>query len=88
MATSIASSILPASDPTEPTASAAIMRPSAAASVARPCKIEVGPPVSLAEIASGSCRDDPLVKPYDWPEVPDEDEYLTLPTELSEEVPE
>jgi hypothetical protein len=45
----------PASDPTEPTASAAIMRSNAATtSVARPCNIEVGPPVSLAEIASGS----------------------------------
>ena len=53
LTTSIASSILPASDPTEPTARAAIMRPSAATSVAAPCNIEVGPPVSLAEISSG-----------------------------------
>jgi hypothetical protein len=44
--------------------------------------------VSLAEIASGSYRDDPPVKPHDWPEVPDEDEYLTLPDEVPEEVPE
>ena len=55
--TANSASILPGSDPTEPTASAAIMRPSAATtSVARPCNIDVGPPASLAEIASGSCR--------------------------------
>ena len=49
---------------------------------------EVGPPVTVAEIASGSYRDNPpsLVKPHDWPDVPDEDEYLTLPDELPEEV--
>jgi hypothetical protein len=68
-------SISPRSDPTEPTASAAAMRPSAA----RPCNIEVGPPVSLAEIASGSYRDDPPVKPHDWPDAPDEYDYATLP---------
>jgi hypothetical protein len=36
--------------------------------------------VSLAEIASGSYRDDPLttVKPHDWPDVLDEDKYLAL----------
>jgi hypothetical protein len=80
-------SISPRSDPAEPTASTAIMRrPSAATSAARPCNIEVGPRVSLAEIASGSCRDDPLVKPHDWPDVPDEDEYLTLPDEVPEEM--
>jgi hypothetical protein len=64
------------------------MRPSAAASVARPCNVEVGPPVSLAEIASGGCRDDPLVKPRDWPDVPEEpeDEYPTLPDKMPEEV--
>ncbi len=62
------------------------MRPSAAAGVARPCNIDVGPPASLAEMASGSCRDDPLVKPHDWPDVPDEDEYLTLPDEVPGEV--
>jgi hypothetical protein len=84
MTTSIASSILPASDPAEPTASAAIMRPSAAASVARPCNIEVGPPVSLAETASGSYRDDRLVKPCDLPDAPGEDEYQTLPDEVPE----
>jgi hypothetical protein len=82
--TSSASSILPASDPTEPTASAAITRPSAAASVARPCNTEVGPPVSLAEIASGSYRDDPPVKPRD--NAPDEDEHQALPDQEPEEV--
>jgi hypothetical protein len=76
----------PTSDPTEPAVSAAIMRLSAAASVARPCNIEVGPPVSLAEIAIGSYHDDPLVKPHDWPDVPDEDKYLTVPDEVPEEV--
>jgi hypothetical protein len=58
--TTSSASILPGSDPTEPTAMAAIMRPSAAASAARPCNIEVGPPVSLAEIAFGGYSDDPL----------------------------
>jgi hypothetical protein len=87
-ATGSAFSISPRSDPTEPTASAAIMRPSAATGVAGPCDIEVGPPVSLAEIASGSYRDDPLVKPRDWPDAPNENEYLTLPDEVPEEVPE
>ena len=62
------------------------MRPSAAAGVAAPCNIEVSLPASLAEIASGSYRDDPLVKPHDWPDVPDEDEYLTLPDEVPEEM--
>jgi hypothetical protein len=42
--------------------------------------------VSLAEIASGSYRDDALVKPHDWPDAPDEDEYQTLPEELPEEM--
>jgi hypothetical protein len=77
------------SDPMEPTASAAIMLPAASSadsSAARPCNIEVGPPVSLAEIAFGSYGDDPLVKPHDWPDVPDEDEYQTLPDEVPEEV--
>jgi hypothetical protein len=84
--TTSSASISPRSDPTEPTASAAIMRPAAATSAARPCNIDVGPPVSRAEIASGSYRDDPPVKPHDWPDVPDENEYLTLPEELPEEV--
>jgi hypothetical protein len=82
--TTSSASILRGSDPTEPTASAAIMRPGAAAGVAGPCNIEVGPPVSLAEIASGSYRDDPPVKPHDWPDVPDEDESLTLPEDVPE----
>jgi hypothetical protein len=74
-----------ASDPTEPTARAAIVRrPSAAAGAARPGNTEVGPPVSLAGIASGCYRDDPPVKPHD--NAPDEDEYLTLPDEVPEEV--
>jgi hypothetical protein len=42
--------------------------------------------VSRAEIASGSYRDDPPVKPLHWPDVPDENEYLKLPEELPEEV--
>ena len=42
--------------------------------------------MSLAEIASGSCRDDPLVKPHDWPDVLDEDEYLALLAAVPEEV--
>ena len=65
------------------------MRPSAAASVARPCNIEVGHPVCLADIASRSYRDDdPAVKPHEWPDVPEEpeDEYPTLPDEIPEEV--
>ncbi len=36
--------------------------------------------------ASESYRDDPLVKPHDWPDVPDENEYLTLPDEVPEEM--
>ena len=40
----------------------------------------------MADIASGSYRDDPLAKPHDWPDVPDEDEYLTLPDEVPEEM--
>ncbi len=65
--TANSASISSQSDPTEPTASAAIMRPSAAAGVARPCDIDQ-PPVSLAEIALGSYGDDPLAKPPDMPE--------------------
>ncbi len=42
--------------------------------------------MSRAEIASGSYRDDPPVKPLHWPDVPDENEYLKLPEELPEEV--
>jgi hypothetical protein len=87
-------SILPASDPTDPTADAAILLPHASAStcaatssVARPCNIEVGPAKSLAEAARGEC--DPPLKPHDSPDAADEDEYQTLPEELPhEEVPE
>jgi hypothetical protein len=53
---------------------ATCQRCSHASCAARPCNIDVGPPVSLAQIASGSHRADPLVKPHDWPDVPDEDE--------------
>ena len=42
--------------------------------------------MSLAEIASGSCCDDRLVKPRDLPDAPDEYEYQTLPEEVPEEV--
>jgi hypothetical protein len=77
--TTSSASNLPGSDPAEPTASAAMTRrPSAAAGAAAPCNIEVGPPASVAEIASGSYRD----KRHDWPDAPDEDEYLTLPDEI------
>jgi hypothetical protein len=77
-----------ASDPTEPTATAAILRP-AANGAARPCNLEVGPPVRLVEIARGSYRDDPLVKPHGRPDAADEDdEHQMLPEELPwEEVP-
>ncbi len=63
-----------------------LMRP-AATSAARPCNIEVGPPVSLAETARGEC--DPPFKPHDRPDAPDEEESQTLPAELPcEDVPE
>jgi hypothetical protein len=79
---------LPSQDPMEPTATAAIMR-HAANVAARPCNMEVGPAVSLAEIARGSYRDDPLVKPHGRPDAADEDdEHQMLPEELPcEEVP-
>jgi hypothetical protein len=69
----------PPSDPMEPSATAAIMRP-AATSAARPCKIEVGPPVSLAETARGEY--DPPFEPNDWPDAADEDNYQAPPDEL------
>jgi hypothetical protein len=72
-------SVLPGSAPAEPTATAAIVCP-AIPSAARPCNLEVGPAVSLAEIAPGEC--DPPFKPHDRPDAPDEDEYQTLPAEL------
>ncbi len=78
----------PQSDPTEPTATTVIVRP-AAPSAARPCNIEVGPPVSLAETAPGEY--DPPFKFDDRPDsdVADEEEYQTLPEELPcEELPE
>ena len=54
---------------------------------ARPCNIGVGPPVALAEIA-GEGRRGSLSKPHDRPDVPDDDEYLTMPEEVPpEEVP-
>jgi hypothetical protein len=76
----------PPSDPTEPTATAAIMSPAAFSSAARPCNLEVGPPVGMAEIARGEY--DPPFKPDDRPDAPDEDEHQTLPEELPcEDVP-
>ncbi len=71
----------PPSDPTEPTATAAIMRPAAFSSAARPCNIEVGPPVSLAEIIAHGEYDPPF-KPHDYPDAADEEEYQTLREEL------
>ncbi len=59
-------------------------RPSAATtSEARPCNTDQLPG-SMAETAFGSYGDDPLVKPNDWPDVPDEYEYLTLPDDVPE----
>jgi hypothetical protein len=84
MFTDNSASVLPQSDPMEPTATAAIMS-LAANGAARPCSIEVGPTVSLAEIeiARGEC--DPPFKPHDRPDAPD---HQTLPEELPwEEVP-
>ncbi len=74
----------PPSDPMEPTATAAIMCP-AATGAAGPCNIEVGPPVSLAEIALGEC--DPPFKPDNRPDAADEDEHQTLPEEFPCEGP-
>ena len=75
----------PPSDPTEPTATA-VIRP-AATSAARPCNIEVGPPVSLAETARSEY--DPPLKPHDRPDAADEEESQTLQEELPcEDVPE
>jgi hypothetical protein len=74
------------SDPMEPTAAAAIMRP-AATSAARPCSIQVGPPVSVAKTAHNQC--DPPFKPDDRPDAGDEEEYQTMREELPcEELPE
>jgi hypothetical protein len=79
MFTDNSASVLPLSAAAEPTATAAIMS-LAATSAARPCNIEVGPPVSLAEIALGEC--DPPFKFDDRPDAPDEDECQTMPEEL------
>jgi hypothetical protein len=86
MFTDNSASVLPLSAPAEPTATAAIMS-LAATTAARPCDIEVGPPVSLAEIeiAPGEC--DPPFKPHDRPNAADAEDYQTLPEELSCENP-
>jgi hypothetical protein len=83
--TTNSASILAGSDPTGPTVTAASMRP-AATSAARPCNIEVGPPVSMVEIGRGEFG--PPFKPHDRPDAPDEEEHETLPEELPcEDVP-
>jgi hypothetical protein len=70
-------SVFPTSDPTEPTASAAIMPYASTGAVTgsagRTCTIEVGPPAAagLAETSRGQC--DPPLTPHDWPEAPSED---------------
>jgi hypothetical protein len=70
-------SVLPGSAQAEPTTE--LVRP-AATGAARPCNIEVGPPVSFAERARGAY--DPPFKPDDRPDAADEDESQTLPEEL------
>ena len=77
--TTNSASLLAGSDQTEPTATAAVMRP-AATGAARPCSIEVGPPVNMVETARGEC--DPPFKPHDRPDAPDEGECQTLSGEL------
>ena len=65
----------PPSDPTEPTASAAILRPHAS--------------TGAANCSAASGEYDPPWKPDDWPDAADEEEYQTLPEELpGEDVPE
>jgi hypothetical protein len=71
-------SVFLASDPTAPTASAAISMPhastgAATGSAGRTCTIEVGPPAaaSHAKIARGQC--DPPFTPHDWRDAPDEE---------------
>jgi hypothetical protein len=61
-------SVLPASDPTGPTASAAILMPSASSGAA------------TRSAAHGEC-DSPF-EPHEWPDAADEDESQTLPEEL------
>jgi hypothetical protein len=66
-------SIFPVSDPTDPTASAAIIMQHASTAAA------------TGSAATGSAahgKYDPSFKPHDWPDGPDEEEYQTLPEEL------
>ncbi len=73
--TTNSASVLLASDPTEPTASAATIMPQASTGAA------------TSGAARGEC--DPPFKPHDWPDAADEDESQTLPEELPcEELPE
>ena len=73
--TTNSASVLPASDPTDPTASAATIMPHASTGAA------------TGSAARGEC--DPPLKPHDWPDAADEEEYQTLPEELPcEDVPE
>ena len=68
-------SVLPASDPTDPTASAATIMPHASTGAA------------TGSAARGEC--DPPLKPHDWPDAADEEEHQTLPEELPcEDLPE
>jgi hypothetical protein len=72
--TTNSASIFPASDPTDPTASSAILMPHA----------------STCAATGSAARDeyDPPFRPHDWPDAADEDEYQTLPEELPcEELP-
>jgi hypothetical protein len=66
--TTNSASVLPASDPTDPTNSAAILMPRASTGAA------------TGNAARGEC--DPPFKPHDWPDAADEDECQTLPEEL------
>ncbi len=66
--TTNSASVLPASDPTDPTASAAILMPHASTGTA------------TGSAARGEC--DPPFKPHDWPDAADEVESQTLPEEL------
>jgi len=66
---------LPASDPMDPTASAAIIMPHASTGAA------------TGSAARGEC--DPPLQPHDSPDAADEEEYQALPEELPcEDVPE
>ncbi len=66
--TTYSASVLPASDPTDPTASGAILMPRASTGAA------------TGSAACGEC--DPPFKPHDWPGAGDEDESQTPPEEL------